>query len=185
MTISKTPKSMPKEPKIADEQPILNPYSNNLDIDVLIVGAGYAGIYLLHILRKKGYNVKIFEAEHDLGGTWRINRYPGARVDSDVPTYELSIPELWKDWTWTELYPGWKEIRKYFEHVDKVLAIKKDVAFNMRVVEARFDTVGGKWHVKTNDGRMTKAKYFVPCVGFGSKRYIPDFPGLETFKGMF
>lgn len=156
----------------------------NPDLDVLIIGAGYAGIYLLYKLRNKGYNVKIFEAEDGLGGTWRTNRYPGARVDSDVPTYELSIPEVWKTWTWTQLYPGWEEIQDYFEHCDKVLGLKEDVEFSTRVVGAEFDVEEGKWKVEMEGGKVVKAKYFIPCVGFAAKRYIPDFPGLDTFEGM-
>lgn len=77
-----------------------------LDIDALVVGAGFGGVYLLHRLRKEGYSCKIFEAGTDLGGIWHWNCYPGARVDSIIPTYEYSIPEVWKDWTWSETFPG-------------------------------------------------------------------------------
>ena len=182
MTISNIPQLTPSD-IIIDQQVHLDP--DNLHVDVLIVGAGFGGIYLLHKLRQRGYNVKIFEAANGLGGTWRHNCYPGARVDSDVPVYELSIPEVWKSWTWSELYPSWQEIRKYFEHCDKVLDIRKDVAFNTKVTAASFDTVEGKWNIRTGDGRTCTAKYFIPCVGFASKNYSPDFPGLDTFKGMF
>ena len=161
----------------------VDPYSPNLDLDVLIVGAGFSGIYLLYQLRKKGYNVKIFDLADGLGGTWRVNHYPGARVDSHIPVYEFSIPELWRDWSWKQLYPSVDELRAYFEHCDKILDIKKDVAFKTTVVEAKFDTTVGKWTIKTDDGRITKAKYFLPCIGFAAATYVPDFPGLETFKG--
>uniref|UniRef100_A0AC34FWL0 Flavin-containing monooxygenase n=1 Tax=Panagrolaimus sp. ES5 TaxID=591445 RepID=A0AC34FWL0_9BILA len=160
-----------------------DPYLNNLDLDILIVGAGFSGIYLLYNLRKKGYKVKIFEAANGLGGTWRVNHYPGARVDSDQPVYELSIPEIWKEWNWKEKYPGWKELQQYFHYCDKILDIKKDVSFNTKVMEANFDKDEGKWMIKSEDGKIVKAKYFLPCIGFAAKRYIPDFPGIETFKG--
>lgn len=80
--------------------------SADLEVDCLIIGAGFGGVYLLHKLRKEGYSCKIFEAGTDLGGIWHWNCYPGARVDSLVPVYEYSIPEVWKDWTWSEAYPG-------------------------------------------------------------------------------
>ncbi|KAL2012971.1 hypothetical protein VTN00DRAFT_496 [Thermoascus crustaceus] len=153
------------------------------EYDALIVGAGFGGIFLLHNLRKLGYDVKIYESGTDLGGTWHWNCYPGARVDSEIPVYEYSMPEVWKDWTWTEKYPGWEELRKYFDHVDKVLDIRKDVEFKTKVVGAQFKLDENKWHVETEDGRTTKCRFFLVCSGFAAKRYIPDFKGLDTFKG--
>ena len=174
---------LPSPSPTVEQQIHFDPYSNNLDLDVLIVGAGFSGVYLLHNLRKKGYNVKIFEAANGLGGTWRVNHYPGARVDSEQPIYELSLPEVWKDWVWKEQYPGWGELRDYFEFCDKVLDIKKDVAFNTRVSAAHFDSDEGKWIIETTEGRVAKAKYFLPCIGFAAKTFKPDIPGFDTFKG--
>uniref|UniRef100_A0AC34FYM1 Flavin-containing monooxygenase n=1 Tax=Panagrolaimus sp. ES5 TaxID=591445 RepID=A0AC34FYM1_9BILA len=166
-----------------DNDEHIDPYSSNLDLDILIVGAGFSGIYFLYQLRKKGYNVKIFESANGLGGTWKVNHYPGARVDSSIPIYEFSLPEIWKGWNWKERYPGWKELQEYFEYCDTILDIKKDVSFNTKVIEAHFEKDEGKWIIKTDDGRISKAKYFLPCIGFAAKEYVPDFPGLETFKG--
>jgi len=159
-------------------------YADTITPDVLIVGAGFAGVYLLHELRKRGLDTVIYEAGDGLGGTWRWNRYPGARVDSEVPEYELSIPEVYKDWTWTTNYPNYVELRAYFDHVDKVLDIKKDCAFESVVVDAQFHEDEGKWHVKTEDGREAIAKYLIVAAGFAAKRYIPEWKGLETFKGI-
>lgn len=159
-------------------------YADNLDVDVLIVGAGFGGVFLLHQLRKLGLNAVIYEAGNDLGGTWRWNNYPGARVDSEVPEYEYSIPEVWKDWTWTTNYPNYKEIRAYFAHIDKVLDIKKDCAFGSVVVGAEFNEEEGKWTVKTADDRTAKSKFLVVAAGFAAKRYVPDFKGLDSFKGI-
>jgi len=153
------------------------------EYDALIVGAGFGGIFLLHNLRKLGYNCKIYEAGTDLGGTWHWNCYPGARVDSDIPVYEYSMPEIWKDWTWTEKYPGWEELRRYFDHVDKILDVRKDVEFKTKVVGAQFDLNENKWKVETEDGRITRCRFFLVCSGFAAKRYVPDFKGLDTFKG--
>ncbi|KAI9812561.1 MAG: hypothetical protein M1827_004550 [Pycnora praestabilis] len=158
-------------------------YSKNLNVDVLLVGAGFGGIYLLHHLRKLGYSCKIYEAGKDLGGIWHWNCYPGARVDTSVPIYEYSIPEVWKDWTWSERYPAFPELRKYFEHVDKVLDVKKDVAFDTRVTGAQFDQISNKWKVTTEDGKTARCTYFILATGFAAKRHFPDWKGLDSFEG--
>lgn len=160
------------------------PYADILEVDALIVGGGFGGIFCLHELRKQGLKTVIYEAGEDLGGTWRWNRYPGAAVDSEIPEYQYSIPETWKDWTWSTNYPAYEELRTYFDHVDKVLDIKKDCAFGSVVVDGQFDTTEGRWHVKTEDGRIAKAKFFIVAAGFAAKRYIPDFEGIDKFKGI-
>lgn len=121
---------MPVRRELADNAtrgPTDGNYADELDVDVLIVGAGFGGIYSLYEMRKLGLKAVIYEAGNDIGGTWRWNCYPGAGVDSEVPEYQLSIPETWKDWTWSTNYPNYEDLRKYFDHVDKVLDIKKDV----------------------------------------------------------
>jgi cation diffusion facilitator CzcD-associated flavoprotein CzcO len=160
-----------------------NGQPSGLDVDCLIIGAGFGGIYLLHHLRKLGYNCKIYEAGSDLGGVWHWNCYPGARVDSMVPVYEYSIPEVWKDWTWSEAYPGWQELRRYFEHVDKILDVRKDVVLEKRVTGADYDTCSGRWAVQTQDGSHATCKFLLIATGFAAKRYFPDWKGLDTFKG--
>ncbi|KAK8067402.1 cyclopentanone monooxygenase [Apiospora hydei] len=160
------------------------PYAENLEVDALIVGAGFAGIFMLKTLRQRGYKTVIFEAGNDTGGTWRWNCYPGAGVDSEVPEYEFSWPEVWKTWDWTSNYPNYQDLRAYFDHVDKVIGVKKDCAFNTVVVGANFDTSTGKWTVRTEDGRITRAKYLILGTGFAARRYIPDWPGMDKFKGV-
>ena len=160
-------------------------YADNLDIDALVVGAGFGGVYMLHKLRDElGLKAKIFEAGTDIGGIWYWNCYPGARVDSDVPVYEYSIEKVWKDWYWQERFPAWPELRKYFNHVDKVLDIRKDVSFNTRVTSAQFDESTAKWIVMTEDGRRAKATYLILGTGFAAKRHFPDWKGLDSFKGV-
>jgi cation diffusion facilitator CzcD-associated flavoprotein CzcO len=120
---------------------------------------------------------------HPLPLTPSQNIYPGARVDSPVPIYELSIPEVYKDWYWSTNYPDWKELQAYFDHVDKVLNLSKDCSFETVVVAAEFDTNAGKWTVKTQDGRTAKARFLINAAGFAAKRYVPDVPGLDLFEG--
>ncbi|KAK3114675.1 hypothetical protein LTR53_006761 [Teratosphaeriaceae sp. CCFEE 6253] len=159
-------------------------YADNLECDVLIVGAGFGGVYLMHRLRDElGFNCKIYEAGTELGGIWHWNCYPGARVDTQVPIYEYSLPTIWKDWTWTEKYPDWQELRAYFEHVESKLNVKKDVAFNSRVVDAQFNIETHKWDIKTEDGRTAHARYMINAIGFAAKRSFPEWKGLDAFKG--
>ena len=155
-----------------------------LELDAVIVGAGFSGIYTLHRLRNElGLKVKIIDAGSDLGGTWHWNTYPGARVDCPAPTYAFGIPEIWKTWTWSQRYPAQKEFEDYFDHVDKVLSVRKDCIFNSRVTSALFDPATAKWTIQTNDGRTVRAQYFVPAVGFAAKQYIPSWKGIDSFEG--
>ena len=127
---------------------------------------------MLKTLRDLGFRAVIFEAGNDLGGTWRWNCYPGANVDSEVPEYEFSWPEVFTTWNWSTNYPNYHELRKYFDHVDRVLDIKKDCAFNTVVVGAQFDVSDGRWNIKIADGRKATSKFFVVCAGFVSIQYI-------------
>lgn len=106
------------------------------------------------------------------------NIYPGARVDSPVPIYELSIPEVYEDWYWTTNYPDWTELQGYFDHVDKKLDLSKDSAFETVVTSAEFDESAGKWTVKTQDGRTAKARFLIVAAGFAAKRCTFEPPRM-------
>jgi cyclohexanone monooxygenase len=153
------------------------------ELDVVIVGAGFAGLYLLDRLRGMGMSVQVFEAGDGPGGVWYWNCYPGARVDSPGPMYQFSRDDLWRDWKFSELYPSWQEIREYFHYVDRKLDLSRDIRFNRRVNEAEFDPARNRWAVRSSDGSVTRARYFVLCTGLGSKPYIPKLPGLSDFAG--
>lgn len=151
--------------------------------DVVVVGAGFNGLYTLHRLRQEGFSVRLVEASSGLGGVWWSNRYPGARVDSHVPNYEYSLPEVWRDWTWTERFPGRDELVRYFEHVDRVLGLSPDIDLDTRISSAHFDDTTHQWALATADGRRYDARWLVMCTGFGSKPYVPELPGLPDFAG--
>ncbi|BCR87221.1 flavin-containing monooxygenase [Aspergillus chevalieri] len=160
------------------------PEAGSLDLDVLVIGGGFSGCLLLHKIRDElKLNVKIIEAGPSVGGTWYWNRYPGARVDCPVPGYELFSPAVWKDWRWKEKYPGQAELKAYFEHIDDVLSISKDCLFNSMVASAQFSVDEKKWVIRVKDGRVIRAKYFIPAVGFAAKEYTPDWKGLGSFRG--
>lgn len=153
------------------------------DLDVLVIGAGFAGIYQLDRLRDLGYSVKIFESGAQLGGIWYWNCYPGARVDTEGSCYQFSYKNLWKGWEYSERYPAWDEVREYFAYLDRTLDLSKDIRFNTRVTSADFDAERNQWVVQTSDGTTARCTYLVPCLGFASKPYIPSFPGVDTFSG--
>lgn len=158
--------------------------ADTTELDALVVGAGFGGVYSLYKLRSEGYSVKIFEAGSDFGGIWYWNRYPGARVDSDLPMYEYRMESLWKDWKgWTQRFPEGQEIRNYFDYVDTKLDIKRDVQFNTRVIAAEFDKQANRWIVSTEAGAVVRPKFLVLCTGIGAKPYTPNFKGLANFKG--
>ncbi|KAF9061658.1 FAD dependent oxidoreductase [Rhodocollybia butyracea] len=166
----------------------MEPKSNssvNDELDVLVVGAGFSGLYHLHQLRKLGFSVKIFESGSGMGGVWHWNCYPGARVDSEVPLYELSIEEVWKDWKWTERFPDRNELCAYFNYVGEKLDLKKDIRFNTRVTAASFDPTTDRWTVTTEQGTIVHPRFLILAVGFAAKIHIPDFPGLDTFQGVW
>ncbi|CAG8980017.1 hypothetical protein HYALB_00005191 [Hymenoscyphus albidus] len=151
-------------------------------LDVLIVGAGFGGLYQLYVMRKQGYNCKLSLIM--LPRIWYWNCYPGARVDSHAPLYGYSIEGLYKDWTWTERFPGGEELRQYFDYVDKRLDLSKDIELNTSVDAAEFDTNASVWRVTLSTGEVIECKYFVLGTGFAAKNYVPDFKGMERFKGI-
>jgi len=158
--------------------------AHTAELDALIVGAGFGGVYQLKILRDAGYKVKLVEHGADYGGVWFWNRYPGARVDSEIPHYEFSDPDLWEDWTWKQRFPGSEELRAYFAYVAKKWDLRKDTQFNTFVSSATWNDDQGRWMVNSKAGDMYKAKYLLLNTGFAAKRYIPDWKGIDSFKGM-
>lgn len=157
--------------------------TSNISCDVVIVGAGFSGMYGLHKLRHLGLKVKVFEAAGDFGGVWYYNRYPGARVDSEWPFYQLSIPEVWQSYEFSCRYPDHNEIRDYLNHADRVLDLRKDIYFNSRVNGARWETKNGRWVVQTENGHVATAKYLLLFTGLLQRKHTPDFPGIKDYQG--
>ncbi|KAH8429038.1 flavin-containing monooxygenase [Aspergillus melleus] len=149
--------------------------------DILIIGAGFSGLYALHTLRTAFPNltVHILEAASDIGGVWHWNRYPGARVDSEWPFYQLTIPAAWRDFYFTERFPDHTELRRYFAHLEEKLHLKKDITFNARVNSAVWNESTATWTVRTESGLEVHASYLLLCSGLLHRPYIPSFPGLE------
>ncbi|MBN9005139.1 MAG: NAD(P)/FAD-dependent oxidoreductase [Rhizobiales bacterium] len=152
--------------------------------DVVIVGAGFAGMYMLHRLRGLGLSARVFEQGSDVGGTWYWNRYPGARCDVESMQYSYSFDDkLQQEWDWSERYAPQPEILKYAQHVADRFNLRSDIAFNIRVESATFDEIANTWSVTTSDEKTVTAKYVVLATGCLSNARMPDFKGLKDFKG--
>ncbi|WP_430334472.1 flavin-containing monooxygenase [Rhodococcus sp. ACT016] len=156
--------------------------------DVVVVGAGFAGLYTLHSLRQRGVSVRLFEAGDGVGGTWYWNRYPGARCDVDSADYSYSFDDaLQQEWEWTERYPAQPEILRYLEHVTDRFGLREDITFGTRVTSAHFDDESGLWTIGTDggDGRTdtVTARWTVMATGPLSAARLPDIDGRDTFAG--
>jgi cyclohexanone monooxygenase len=152
--------------------------------DVVIVGAGLAGLYALYKMRELGLAAKVFEAAAGVGGTWYWNRYPGARVDIESMEYSYSFSkELEQDWTWTERYSSQPELLRYVNHVADRFDLRRDIKFETRVTSAIFDEALGRWTVTTNRGDTVSAQFCITATGFLSAPKDIDIPGVDDFEG--
>src|SRR3954465_6270046 len=152
--------------------------------DVVVVGAGFAGMYMLHKLRGFGLSVRVYEQGGDVGGTWYWNRYPGARCDVESMQYSYSFSdELQQEWDWSERYAPQPEILKYANHVADRFKLRSDIQLNTRVDQAVFDEGTNAWVVTTSDGTSVSANYVVLATGCLSNARMPDIKGLSEFKG--
>jgi cation diffusion facilitator CzcD-associated flavoprotein CzcO len=155
------------------------------ELDALVIGAGFAGLYQLLSLRERlGLSVKALEAGGGVGGTWYWNRYPGARCDSESHVYWYTFsPDLMREWEWSERYPGQPEIMRYLNHVADRFDLKRDILFNTRVTAAHYDEAANRWRVRTEAGETFVAKFLITAVGCLSTANVPTFEGLESFQG--
>ena len=152
--------------------------------DAIIVGAGFAGMYMLHKLRGMGLNARVIEAGAGVGGTWYWNRYPGARVDIESRDYGYSFdPELEREWRWSERYAAQPELLRYLNHVADRYDLRRDIEFETRVTAATFDEASASWTVTTDRGEEYRARFCIMATGCLSEPKPIDFPGSEEFKG--
>lgn len=155
------------------------------DVDVVVIGAGFSGLYMLHRLRNMmGLSARVLERGDGVGGTWYWNRYPGARCDSESYIYCYTFDkDLWEEWDYSERYPEQDEIRSYLEHVAERFDLYRDIQFNTEVTAATFDEHSGTWTVATASGGHLTAKYVVAAVGSLSAANTPNLPGVDSFRG--
>ncbi len=154
-------------------------------LDAAVIGAGFAGLYMVYRLREQGFAVHGFERGDGVGGTWYWNRYPGARCDSEIMFYSFSfLADLEQEWPLTERYPGQADILRYLEEVATRLDLYKDFTFGARVIAVEYDEAAGLWTLRTAQGQQVTARYVVTAVGCLSAANQPRFPGSETFAGL-
>jgi cyclohexanone monooxygenase len=152
--------------------------------DVVVVGAGFAGMYMLHRLRGLGFSARVYEQGGGVGGTWYWNRYPGARCDVESMQYSYSFSEeLQQEWNWSEHYAPQPEILKYANHVADRFDLRCDIQFDTRVERAVFDERAKRWSVTTSDGKTVQAQFVVLATGCLSNARKPHIKGLESFRG--
>jgi cation diffusion facilitator CzcD-associated flavoprotein CzcO/acetyl esterase/lipase len=154
------------------------------DVDAVVVGAGFSGLYLLHRLRSLGLRVRVFEAADDVGGTWYWNRYPGARCDIPTTDYTYGFdPQLEGSWTWSEKYATQPEILRYLRHVADRLGLRPDITFSTGVTAAAWDDASRAWRITTSDGAQVTCRWYVMATGCLSVPKEIDIPGAGRFAG--
>jgi len=154
------------------------------EFDVVVVGAGFGGMYALHRLRGQGLSVRVLEAANDIGGTWYWNRYPGARCDIPSVEYSYSFSkELEQDWDWTEVMAAQPEILDYANHVADRFDLRRDIQLETRVASAHYDDASGQWRVETEAGDVFRARYCIMATGCLSSPNTPYIEGAEDFAG--
>jgi cyclohexanone monooxygenase len=158
--------------------------STPVAFDAVVVGAGLAGLYMLHRLRELGFSARVYEAGDGVGGTWYWNRYPGARCDVESMDYSYSFSdELQQDWRWTERYASQPEILRYVNHVADRFDLRRDIQLRTRVTAAVFDEATSRWAIETDRGDRVSARFCILATGCLSAAQVPAIDGLETFAG--
>ncbi|WP_020500496.1 flavin-containing monooxygenase [Sciscionella marina] len=156
----------------------------NDPVDVLVIGAGFAGIYAVHAVREAGFTVRCLEAGAGVGGTWYFNRYPGARCDVESIDYSYSFDDvLQQEWKWSERYATQPEILAYINHVVERFGLHRDIRLNCPVVAAHFDEHVTMWRVRAESGEEHSARYLFCATGSLSAVNKPDIPGIDRFRG--
>ena len=154
------------------------------EVDVVVIGAGFSGLYLLHRLRQLGFSALALETADDVGGTWHWNRYPGARCDIPTTDYTYSFdPELESAWTWSEKYATQPEILRYARFVAERYDLRRDIRFNTRLEAAAWDDAAGRWRLRTSTDQALSSRHLVMASGCLSQPKAPDIPGSDRFKG--
>ncbi len=160
------------------------PTDQSRSLDVVVVGAGFGGLYALHRLRGLGLSARVYEAGSGVGGTWYWNRYPGARCDVESLEYSYSFSrQLEQEWDWSERYAPQPEILRYINHVADRFDLRRDIQFDTRVTAAVFDEALGRWRVTTDQGDDVSARFCIMATGCLSAATTPDIRGLNRFEG--
>ena len=151
---------------------------------VVIIGAGVSGLYQLYKAREIGVSALVLESGTEVGGTWYWNRYPGARFDSESYSYGYSFSQdLLDEWDWKEHFSAQPENLRYLQHVSDRFDLREDIRFESTVTQCIFDEISNEWQVHVEDGFRVRCRFLVTAIGILSKPLIPDFEGMDDFKG--
>jgi len=154
------------------------------DYDAVIVGGGFAGMYMLHKMRQLGFTSRVIEAGSDVGGTWYWNRYPGARCDIESLSYQYSFDDsIQQEWNWSERYATQPEILEYARFVADRFDLRSGMQFDTRVTAASYDEASARWNVDTDQGDHYTGRFLIAATGCLSVPRLPDFEGLDSFEG--
>ncbi len=154
------------------------------DLDAIVVGAGFGGLYMLHRLHRLGLKARIVEKAGGVGGTWYWNSYPGARCDIESLQYSYKFDEaLQQEWVWSERYATGVEILRYLNHVCDRFNLRRDIQFNACVVSAVYDEAGSFWTVTLESGQTLTARYLISASGVLSSANMPNIAGRDSFAG--
>ena len=154
------------------------------EVDVAIVGAGFSGLHALHRMRELGFSALVVERADAVGGTWLVNRYPGARCDIESVEYSYSFsPEIEAEWTWTEVLPSQAEIERYLNFVADRLDLRRDIRFDTEVTSMAFDEDADTWELSAADGAFLRARWVIAATGILSAPLVPDIEGMDVFGG--
>ena len=169
---------------MSDNTTLTKPLATQREFDVVIIGAGFSGMYLLQRLRRLGFSVRVLDKAGGVGGTWYWNRYPGARCDVESMQYCFEFSsELEQEWNWTERYAAQPEILVYANHVADRFDLRRDIQLDTQVDAAVFDEADKCWIIKTDDGAQLRARFCVMATGCLSAPNTPRIPGLDSFEG--
>ena len=168
--------------KVAPNQK--NHLQHHLNYDAIIIGAGVAGLYQLHLLRELNLKVRSFEAGSGVGGTWYWNRYPGARFDSESWTYGYSFSkELLDEWDWNEHFSSQPENERYLNFVADKFNLREDIQFNSKVISAHYQEKTHCWRIRLEDQTEYTCRFLITAIGILSAPTMPTIDGVKRFKG--
>ncbi|MFJ8236201.1 flavin-containing monooxygenase [Ureibacillus sp. NPDC094379] len=154
------------------------------NVDAVVIGAGFSGLYMLYRLREAGLSTRVYETADGVGGVWYWNRYPGARCDSESICYNYTFSEeLYNEWSWSSRFPEQPEILRYLNFVADKFDLHSDINFSTRVTSASYDEGSKRWLIQTDQGDQITAKYFITGVGCISTANVPNIKGLDNFEG--
>ncbi|SFU72890.1 flavin-containing monooxygenase [Halomonas korlensis] len=179
--------SAPRPPDLGRKTQVVRrpaPHPKTAALDAVIIGAGLSGICALERLSRMGLRARVYESGTDVGGVWHWNRYPGARVDSEIHTYGFSFSDaLLREWEWQELFPAQPEISRYLCHVVDRFGLRRHIRLGTSMLAATFDEGDALWDVETSTGERVAARYLIAATGTLSVPQLPDYPGMRDFSG--